>query len=149
MTKMEPKILPKKKWNLKLSLSRTHPHAHTHTHTSTQKHCKEVLEYTRGSRTLMIYEEISGIKRLKMLYLVLEYSNSLPVAEKMIRATSASQRTESSSAFLKSPRLLLEKVTCLAVTLSIFLILIFSLAILLSFKDQTHKLNIVRTYISK
>lgn len=61
--------------------------------------------------------------------LELEYSKSLPVAEKMIRATSASQRTESSSAFLKIPLRLLEKVTCLAVALSIFLIWIFSLAI--------------------
>ena len=61
--------------------------------------------------------------------LELENSKSLPVEENMIRATSASQRTESSSAFLKSPLLLLEKVTCLAVALSIFLIWIFSLAI--------------------
>ena len=61
--------------------------------------------------------------------LELENSKSFPVEENMIRATSASQRTESSSAFLKSPLLLLEKVTCLAVALSIFLIWIFSLAI--------------------
>uniref|UniRef100_A0A2P2J909 K-box region and MADS-box transcription factor family protein n=1 Tax=Rhizophora mucronata TaxID=61149 RepID=A0A2P2J909_RHIMU len=39
-----------------------------------------------------------------------------------MRATSASQRTESSSAFLKSPLLRFENVTCLAVALSIFLI---------------------------
>jgi Fe2+ transport system protein B len=68
-------------------------------------------------------------KKKKKQYLELENSKSFPVAEKMMRATSASHRTESSSAFFKSPRLLLEKVTCLAVTLSIFLILIFSLAI--------------------
>lgn len=63
-------------------------------------------------------------------YLELANSKSFPVAEKMMRATSASQRTDSSSAFLSSPLLLLENVTCLAVMLSIFLILIFSLAIL-------------------
>lgn len=54
--------------------------------------------------------------------LKLEYSKSFPVEEKTTRATSASQRTESSSAFLKSPLRRLENVTCLAVALSIFLI---------------------------
>lgn len=55
--------------------------------------------------------------------------------------TSASQRMESSSAFLKSPLLLLEKVTCLAVVLWIFLIWIFSLAILnLLFSSTTSHL---------
>jgi len=67
------------------------------------------------------------------VYLELEYSKSLPVAEKMIRAISASHRTESSAAFLKIPLLLFEKVTCLAVMLSIFLIFIFSLAIFSDF----------------
>lgn len=43
--------------------------------------------------------------------------------------TSASQRTASSCAFLKRPLRRLEKVTCLEVTFSIFLILIFSLVI--------------------
>jgi hypothetical protein len=46
-----------------------------------------------------------------------------------MRAISASQRVESSIAFLNSPLLLLEKVTCLAVVLSIFLIWIFLLVI--------------------
>jgi hypothetical protein len=51
----------------------------------------------------------------------LELANweSLPVEEKTTSATSASQSTPSSSAFLNSPRLLLEKVTCRAAALSI------------------------------
>uniref|UniRef100_A0A2P2M547 Dormancy associated MADS-box protein Truncated DAM3 n=1 Tax=Rhizophora mucronata TaxID=61149 RepID=A0A2P2M547_RHIMU len=55
-----------------------------------------------------------------------------------MRAISASERVESSLAFLKSPFLLLEKVTCLAVILSIFLILIFCLAIFLEFPQITN-----------
>uniref|UniRef100_A0A0A9AYM6 Mads2 n=1 Tax=Arundo donax TaxID=35708 RepID=A0A0A9AYM6_ARUDO len=46
--------------------------------------------------------------------------------------TSASQRMESSLAFLSNPFLLLEKVTCLLVELSILLISIFPLPISLS-----------------
>lgn len=56
----------------------------------------------------------------------------------MTIATSASQSTESSSAFLNSPLLLLEKVTCLAVALSIFLICIFSLAMIISALQHIH-----------
>jgi hypothetical protein len=52
----------------------------------------------------------------------------LPVEEKTISATSASQRIDNSSAFLNNPFLLLEKVTCLAAVLSILLSLSFSLA---------------------
>lgn len=73
--------------------------------------------------------------------LELQYSKSLPVEEKMIRATSASQRTESSSAFLKSPLRRLENVTCLAVALSIFLIWIFSLAIFFTQVINDKELN--------
>jgi hypothetical protein len=58
---------------------------------------------------------------------VLAKWKSLPVAEKTTRPTSASQRMESSSAFLNSPRRLLEKVTCLAARLSILRIAIRSL----------------------
>lgn len=61
-------------------------------------------------------------------YLELENWKSLPVEEKTISATSASQRIDSSSAFLNNPFLLLEKVTCLAAVLSILLSLSFSLA---------------------
>uniref|UniRef100_A0A453IYK6 Uncharacterized protein n=1 Tax=Aegilops tauschii subsp. strangulata TaxID=200361 RepID=A0A453IYK6_AEGTS len=59
----------------------------------------------------------------------LELANwkSLPVAEKTARPTSASQRMESSSAFLKRPRRRLEKVTCLAARFSILRIAILSL----------------------
>lgn len=60
-----------------------------------------------GRRGIYIYT----FKKSKVTYLELEYSKSLPVAEKMMRATSASQRMESSSAFLKSPLRRLEKVT--------------------------------------
>ncbi|CAA6672781.1 unnamed protein product [Spirodela intermedia] len=49
--------------------------------------------------------------------------------EKTITPTSASQSMASSSAFLNKPLLRFEKVTCLVVVFSIFLILIFSLAI--------------------
>ena len=61
--------------------------------------------------------------------LELAYSKSFPVSEKTMRPISASQRVESSNAFLKSPLLLFENVTCLAVALSIFLIWIFLLVI--------------------
>lgn len=53
---------------------------------------------------------------------------------------SASQSVESSRAFLKSPLLLFEKVTCLAVMLSIFLICIFFLVII-SLNNNQHKLK--------
>ncbi|CAA6664352.1 unnamed protein product [Spirodela intermedia] len=49
----------------------------------------------------------------------------------MINPTSASQSMASSFAFLNRPLRRFEKVTCLAVLLSIFLILIFPLAMLL------------------
>uniref|UniRef100_A0A2P2K013 Uncharacterized protein n=2 Tax=Rhizophora mucronata TaxID=61149 RepID=A0A2P2K013_RHIMU len=102
-------------------------------HMCTQMHVRMHIETLEKSSNRWISAiELKGLNH-KMAYLELEYSKSLPVAEKIMRATSASQRTESSAAFLKSPRLLLEKVTCLAVMLSIFLILIFSLAIAASF----------------
>ena len=61
----------------------------------------------------------------------LELANweSFPVEEKTMSATSASQSTESSSAFLKSPRRRLENVTCRAAALSILFISRRSLAI--------------------
>ncbi|CAA6670099.1 unnamed protein product [Spirodela intermedia] len=48
-----------------------------------------------------------------------------PLSEKTMRPIWASQRTESSWAFLSSPFLLFEKVTCLLIGFSIFLISIF------------------------
>lgn len=51
----------------------------------------------------------------------------------MIRATSASQRTESSKAFLRSPLLLFENVTCLLVAFSILFIWVFPLTIFFFF----------------
>lgn len=53
------------------------------------------------------------------------------MAEKTIRAISTSQRVDNSWAFLKSPLLLFEKVTCLAAKFSIFLIWVFCLTILI------------------
>jgi len=49
----------------------------------------------------------------------LEYSKSLPLVEKIMRATSASQSTEISCAFFNKPDLLFEKVTCLLILFSI------------------------------
>ena len=49
----------------------------------------------------------------------LEYSKSLPLVEKTMRATSASQSTEISCAFLSKPDLLFENVTCLLILFSI------------------------------
>jgi len=46
-------------------------------------------------------------------------------------ATSASQRTDNSKAFLSSPFLLLEKVTCLLVAFSILFIWVFPLTIII------------------
>lgn len=74
-------------------------------------------------------QEFDGKYAKMNVYLELEYSKSFPVEEKMMRATSASHRTESSSAFLKIPRRRFDKVTCLAAGSAIFLIWIFSLAI--------------------
>ena len=72
------------------------------------------------------------------IYLELAYSKSLLVVEKTMRAISASQRVDSSWAFLKRPFLLFENVTCLAFMLSIFLIGIFFLAILILLYIQLH-----------
>lgn len=55
-------------------------------------------------------------------HLELENSYSFPLGEKMMSATSASQRTDSSNAFLSSPFLRFEKVTCLLVAFSILFI---------------------------
>jgi hypothetical protein len=63
------------------------------------------------------------------MYLELANWESLPVEENTMSATSASQRTDSSSAFLKSPRRRLENVTCRAAALSILFISRRSLAI--------------------
>lgn len=65
------------------------------------------------------------------MYTHLELANweSFPVEEKTMSATSASQSTESSSAFLKRPRRRLENVTCRAAALSILFISRRSLAI--------------------
>lgn len=52
-------------------------------------------------------------------YPTLLNSQSLPPVEKIMRETSASQRTESSQAFLSKPLFLLEKVTCLVILFSI------------------------------
>jgi hypothetical protein len=71
---------------------------------------------------------INPLRHGGTLYLELENWKSLPVEEKTISATSASQRIDNSSAFLNNPFLLLEKVTCLAAVLSILLSLSFSLA---------------------
>lgn len=68
-----------------------------------------------------------------MSHLVLAKSWSLPVLEKIINPTSASQRIDNSFAFLSNPFLLFEKVTCLLVELSIRRITIFPLPIFLSF----------------
>jgi cytoskeletal protein RodZ len=63
------------------------------------------------------------------------------VEEKTMRANSESQRVESSKAFLNSPLLLLEKVTCLAVVLSIFFIWIFLLVIFAPKNNPTAPLH--------
>jgi len=55
----------------------------------------------------------------------LQYSNILPVLEKMTTPTRASHSTASSLAFLSSPPRRLEKVTCRFVEFSIRLISIF------------------------
>lgn len=68
----------------------------------------------------------------------LQYSKSLPLVQNMMRVTSASQRMASSSAFLKSPLLLLEKVSCLAAASSIFFIFILSPTVISGSPTQTH-----------
>lgn len=50
-----------------------------------------------------------------------EYSKSLPLVEKTINATSASQSTEISCAFFNNPDLRFENVTCLLILFSILL----------------------------
>jgi len=64
--------------------------------------------------------------------LLLAYSYSRPRFEKTIRATSASQSTDNSYAFLSKPFLRLQKVTCRLVVFSILLISIFPLPVFLS-----------------
>lgn len=49
----------------------------------------------------------------------MEYSKSLPLVEKTIKATSASQRIEISCAFLSNPERRFENVTCLLILFSI------------------------------
>lgn len=67
---------------------------------------------------------VSNLGFLLFLFLcyyleLLQNSQSFPLLEKMMRATSASQSTESSYAFLRRPFLLLAKVTCLLILFSI------------------------------
>lgn len=59
------------------------------------------------------------MKHIRTYLESVEYSKSLPLVEKTIKATSASQSTEISCAFLSSPDLLFEKVTCLLILFSI------------------------------
>lgn len=82
----------------------------------------------------------NAIKLRKLAaYPLLEYSKSLPVLEKMITATSASQRTASSFDFLSKPARLFENVTCLLLAFSILLISILPLPIWM--KMQKNKNN--------
>lgn len=74
-------------------------------------------------------------KIIPKTYPELEYSQSFPVLEKTITATSASQRIASSRAFLSSPFRLLENVTCLLFAFSILFISILPLPI----TNHTHK----------
>lgn len=67
--------------------------------------------------------------REKGTYLELAKSESLPVLEKIMTPTSASQRIASSFAFFSRPFRLFENVTCLLVESSIFSIAIFPLPI--------------------
>lgn len=69
--------------------------------------------------------------------LVLAKSWSLPVLEKIINPTSASQRIASSLAFFNNPLLLFENVTCRLVELSILRITIFPLPIIITI--QIHR----------
>lgn len=69
---------------------------------------------------------------------LLQNSYSFPLLEKMIRATSASHRTESSYAFFSSPFLRLAKVTCLLILFSILFSSTLPLPILSS-TTEAHK----------
>uniref|UniRef100_A0A803RAW1 Uncharacterized protein n=1 Tax=Cannabis sativa TaxID=3483 RepID=A0A803RAW1_CANSA len=53
---------------------------------------------------------------------LVEYSESLPLVEKTIKATSASQSTEISCAFFNNPERRFENVTCLLILFSILFI---------------------------
>jgi len=81
----------------------------------------------------LLNEQYFGGKKTEIIhaYPELENSKSLPVFEKTITATSASQRMASSWAFLSNPALLFENVTCLLFVFSIFLISIFPLPIII------------------
>lgn len=90
-------------------------------------------EETRLARSIETREtkrsrEISR-RGSRTAYLELAKWDSFPVEEKTMSATSASQSTESSSAFLNRPRRRLEKVTCRAAALSILFISRLSRAI--------------------
>ena len=61
----------------------------------------------------------------------------MPLEEKIMRASSASQRTESSKAFLRSPFRRFENVTCRLVAFSILLIWVFPLTIFLFLLRKT------------
>lgn len=96
-----------------------------------------VLGWKKSSyRNNIIWKRI-GINLILGTYLELENSKSFPFWEKMIKATSTSQRTESSYAFFRSPTLRFEKVTCLLVAFSIRFISTFPLTIFL----QNYQVN--------
>lgn len=81
----------------------------------------------------------------------LEYWKSLPLVEKTMRATSASQRTEISCAFFSNPDLLFENVTCLLILFSILFNCTLPLPISLShymiYYSSTNLLSLSFTFI--
>ena len=96
-----------------------------------KKHKKFVDELTENGTRIYIVrsQKKKGIEAKKEANLLLAYSQRRPRLEKTMRATSASQSTDNSQAFLSSPLRRLQKVTCRLVVFSIRLISILPLPI--------------------
>lgn len=86
-------------------------------------------EHPKGAALANYQQEAIKSIKIRDTNPALENSKSFPVLEKIMRATSASQRTDSSCAFFSNPTRRFEKVTCLLVAFSILLISIFPLPI--------------------
>ncbi|CAA6664358.1 unnamed protein product [Spirodela intermedia] len=89
----------------------------------------DIIFHEKNSMLLSLQEHLKCRWERDPTSLLRKQEKSLPVEEKTITPISASQSMASSSAFLNRPLLRFEKVTCLVVVFSIFLILIFSLTI--------------------
>ena len=138
--------------NLEIFPSRTSQYQNNPNSThGKQKGIKKKLLYILLRKIRMLYIYTPKMKIYDLIYLELANSLSLPLGEKMITATSASHRTESSKAFFRRPLRRFENVTCRLVAFSMRRICVFPRTIFLLYKKKIkeifHQQSVVKTQL--